>query len=91
MFSDKISCDAMANPGEEMVCGQCGQTILGKAMKVVIYSIYVLCFILCIIYSICIPIVLFALTFIHNLLLFTLYQSSSLDIVTVSLFVHKIV
>ena len=41
MFSDRISCDAMANPGEEMVCGQCGQTILGKAMKVVIYSIYV--------------------------------------------------
>ena len=24
----------MANPGEEMVCGQCGQNILGKAMKV---------------------------------------------------------
>ena len=45
MFSDKISCDAMANPGEEMVCGQCGQTILGKAMKVIIYSICVLCII----------------------------------------------
>ena len=33
-FPDLISCHAMANPGEEMVCGQCGQTILGKAMKV---------------------------------------------------------
>ena len=52
MFSDKISCDAMANPGEEMVCGQCGQTILGKAMKVVIYSIYVLCIIMYIMYYI---------------------------------------
>ena len=28
----------MANPGEEMVCGQCGQTILGKAMKVIVSS-----------------------------------------------------
>ena len=28
----------MANPGEEMVCGQCGQTILGKAMKVFVSS-----------------------------------------------------
>ena len=37
-FPDLFSCNAMANPGEEMVCGQCGQTILGKAMKVFVSS-----------------------------------------------------
>ena len=40
-FSDIIFCDDMANPGEEMICGQCGQTILGKAMKVTCFIWFV--------------------------------------------------
>ena len=40
-FPDITFCDDMANPGEEMICGQCGQTILGKAMKVTCFIWFV--------------------------------------------------
>ena len=36
-FPDTTFCDDMASPGEEMICGQCGQNILGKAMKVTFF------------------------------------------------------
>ena len=41
-FPDITFCDDMANPGEEMICGQCGQTILGKAMKVT-FILHLIC------------------------------------------------